>query len=1012
MTSSELRHAGARAFPKTACRLILSIVLTFSGIFVPARFASCVERRCILIRPTPGGVYQLYVPATAERLNLPGTEKMNHAVVGDVDGDGREDDIVYNNALTGGLGYYVIPGDGTYHSENDHVIPGVPADSVPLTVLRTSVSGSPGIVIFQSQSAGTSGALLPTGVGLTDLGWMQRAYCADLRRQGYSGDLLWTNGSSLFWRESVTGTDHPSPLTGAVPLGAGSIISNQLERVAILYLTSGVVCAADSNWNYTTIDGLSWPWCTNLRSNCYGDIDGSGTAEMLFVKSSSDPLQCYMPPASGGPYNPAGLSTDPSLLCGWNLHGVVLVDVLDSPVVAVERIADARGLPDGTVVQLTAKQRTNLVVELDANHLSVTTGYYLEESDRSSGIRVMGATAASEGQSVAVEGTLSTVNGERVIISSGESTPQSGQAIKPLGATIKSLYNGLAMTGLLVRLSGGIVSPDVDSGVFSLNDGSGQTLKVYCPDFNQTSGFCTVTGCVGSELSGGTNVPVLRVESAAKGMGASPPPAGDNYFVWTQSSTKKVAKTDSAQSLQTAAISAARNEHEAFQIVLRGDQVQINSVTLTKHDLTGASGTIPASNINIYLPYYINLPYYSRDVADPLPPYSSPFNLQPGQTQPVWVDVYVPKTAAAGDYSGSIAITSSNGKTTQVPVTLHVYNFTLPDESKLATQFDFDSYYMAPKEGVTYGSAASKALWRQYYEFLLQRGISTAAIPVDNFISSESLPYLQDVRLTSFRIPYDPNASSQAAYFNHIKSAGAWSKGFCDVADEVYTQDDYNFYKTKASYYHSVDPTAQCLATYYAAAPTWAAPNHITDLLAGYVNIWCPISGDAFEADRLAVRRAAGDKVWTYVCTNPDGVTPNFFLQDPAISHRIIAWQCYLHQAVGWLYWHSNFWRDVTDPWTDACTGKGIDPRLYGEGSLLYPGKVHTGTAGPVSSVRLEVFRDSLEDYKYLWLLEQKIGRSQVLPYVQQLATDWHSYTSNITTLASVRASIASRIEN
>jgi hypothetical protein len=232
------------------------------------------------------------------------------------------------------------------------------------------------------------------------------------------------------------------------------------------------------------------------------------------------------------------------------------------------------------------------------------------------------------------------------------------------------------------------------------------------------------------------------------------------------------------------------------------------------------------------------------------------------------------------------------------------------------------------------------------------------------------------------------------------------------MPDEVYDKASYDLFKAKAAYYHSIDPTALTICTYYSATPTWAEPYHTTDILAGYANIWCPISGHAFEEDRLAVRRALGEKVWTYVCTNPDGVTPNFFLQDPAMSHRIIAWQCYLHQATGWLYWHTNYWADVDDPWTDICTGKRIDPRLYGEGSLVYPGKVHTGTAGPVSSIRLEVFRDSLEDYRYLWLLEQKIGRAGVMSYVQQLATTWWNYNKDISKFESVRDQIAKRIEN
>ncbi len=993
----------------------LSIALIVSLIFVSACNCLGAVQTAVVFRPAPGGPYQLYVPASGASMTLTGTEKMADAVVGDVDGDGLQDDIVYHNSLTGGLGYYRIPADGTYLAQNDHAIPGVPGDSIPLTVLRTSASGSPGIIIFKSQAAGTSGALLPSGAGLTDIGWMERAYAVDLTGQGFKGNLLWARDSSaIFWRDYVTGTDHQSPFGGAVLLGSGNIISGSPQRRAIfLSSTTGTICAADQNWSYTPVDGTAWSWLTNLGSSVYGDIDGDGAAEILFVRSSSDPLQCYKPPSAGGPYDPAGLSTDPSIWPGWALHGVAVLDVDSSGPIGVTRISSLASLPNGAAVQMTGKTRTQLVIERDSSGKPLVKGYYLQESDRSSGIWVTGQTAAAEGQSLTVKGTLNTLNGERTITPSEEALSQSVTTPRPLSTTIKSLWSGLAMTGLLVRLAGTIVNASPSTGTFYLNDGSKQTLKVYCHDFTQTSGPCTVTGCVGAELgSGGSKAPVLRLESAAKGMQALDQKGRVSYFAWTQSSAAKVAKTDPVQPMQTRAVNAARNEHEAFQIVLRGDKQAVKGVTLTKSNLTGTAGTISASNVSLYLPYYIWLPSYSRDVTDPLPAYKAPFDLQPGQTQPVWVDVYVPRTTPAGLYNGTVTITSSNGVTTDVKYTLRVYNFTLPDESKLQTLFDYDNYYMAPKEGVTYGTAACTELGKQYYEFLLARGISTSSVPGGDFNSAETAAYLKDPRRTTICIPYHPTASVQKSYFDQVKACGVWDKAYVDCADEIYTKDNYDLYKSKANYYHSIDPTVRTMCTYYVANPPWAAPQHITDILAGYARIWCPILGDAFEADRLAVRRAAGDRIWTYICTNPDGISPNFFLQDPAMSHRIIAWQCYLHQATGWLYWHSNFWRDVSDPWTDACTGKGIDGRLYGEGSLLYPGKIHTGTAGPVSSVRLEVFRDSLDDYKYFWLLEQKIGRTATLAYVQQMATDWKVYSKDVTKLESVRDSIAQRIQN
>lgn len=53
-----------------------------------------------------------------------------------------------------------------------------------------------------------------------------------------------------------------------------------------------------------------------------------------------------------------------------------------------------------------------------------------------------------------------------------------------------------------------------------------------------------------------------------------------------------------------------------------------------------------------------------------------------------------------------------------------------------------------------------------------------------------------------------------------------------------------------------------------------------------------------------------------------------------------------------------------------------------------------------------------MEDYSYLWLLEQKAGRDAVLRYVKKLTTSWTEYTRDTDLFSSVRDEIAKEIEN
>ena len=65
-----------------------------------------------------------------------------------------------------------------------------------------------------------------------------------------------------------------------------------------------------------------------------------------------------------------------------------------------------------------------------------------------------------------------------------------------------------------------------------------------------------------------------------------------------------------------------------------------------------------------------------------------PFDLKAGANQPIWVDLLVPPTAAAGQYSGIYTVTSDQGKSTG-PIALTVWNFTLPNSPALKSSFLF-----------------------------------------------------------------------------------------------------------------------------------------------------------------------------------------------------------------------------------------------------------------------------------------------------------------------------------
>ncbi|MHB9036683.1 MAG: GH116 family glycosyl hydrolase [Armatimonadota bacterium] len=478
-----------------------------------------VVRPAVVFQPSVGTNYVLYMPDTRERIVLQGTAGMQNAIVGDVDGDGLEDDLVYHDSSAGGLRYYAIPPNGLWHLENVHVVPGAHTDAIPLTVLRQGGTGTPGLVVYKSAAAGQSYAARVTMTYLFALGVIDQAFAVDARLQGFKGDLFWwTNGVGTFWKAGIYGASIQSPSTDWLPLGGGRVIPDQPERTMAFFSPSAnALFMTDAYWNYTRIDGTNGDWGPHSgRPTLFGDVDNDGLDEIVFVNCPGYPLQWYSVPNGGGPWNSNnGYVCDDDTWLGWQLHGVARIDFQQPAVISVARISDLRSLPYGAVVRVAAKVRTMLVRELDSNYQPVDTGFYIEEPDRTSGIRVAGAASAAQDGLVTIQGELSTVNGEPTITNAVQ-TPLAQQShASPLGVTIKSLYgSGVPMTGLMVRVAGSIVRVDPGFAWFELADGSARAIKVYCPDIPRTQGFAVVTGCVGAEAGEHGTIPVIRASDS------------------------------------------------------------------------------------------------------------------------------------------------------------------------------------------------------------------------------------------------------------------------------------------------------------------------------------------------------------------------------------------------------------------------------------------------------------------------------------------------------------------
>jgi hypothetical protein len=175
---------------------------------------------------------------------------------------------------------------------------------------------------------------------------------------------------------------------------------------------------------------------------------------------------------------------------------------------------------------------------------------------------------------------------------------------------------------------------------------------------------------------------------ATAGLVKIDPVTGAPMFGETNATAAHPAATTAVWDGNKVSVAGCRGEYVSFQVVIerKGDSpIQLAVVT---DDLVGPDGsTIRKSDVELYRTwlsknenkawqpaYCVPLPAEGElTVPDP----DRKFPEQRVQT--VYVDLYVPKNARAGTYTGAIAVSAADAKTL-LPITLTVHDFDMPDK--------------------------------------------------------------------------------------------------------------------------------------------------------------------------------------------------------------------------------------------------------------------------------------------------------------------------------------------
>jgi hypothetical protein len=483
--------------------------------------------------------------------------------------------------------------------------------------------------------------------------------------------------------------------------------------------------------------------------------------------------------------------------------------------------------------------------------------------------------------------------------------------------------------------------------------------------------------------------------------GASLLADNDAFTLWKEAPYLKVAAEGIPEGIQTAKkveISAAANECEPFQLVVT-PRKKLSDVHLSFADLQGDAGVISASNLSYKIVGFIHLenpdnPSLKGLNADPLLPDLSA-EAEPLKNLPFYVTVKVPKGQRPGLYHGNIKLLCGSDELASIPLNVRVRNFALPDIPHLKTYFyaqPFAAFKVIDKRPHAeianalqrilqeHRMTGNQAQWPPRPKWEIENGKLTVTdwTPFDKCVQKWHKEYgMQSIPAPVFtmlgdnhgwwgsdgrdKVSKSPFGDFSWSSPEGLHYAGEFAKQFTAHVKTAFPR--VNFY----AYLYDEPPAkvyaelAKITNALHKAAPDLKIfiPKHVsTDI--GYVHTWCvPLVPGYLRPEEQKAELEAGKDIWYY----------NWVVRMDShdyIRTRLYPWQIYSADGNGGLLWNTVYFPDGTNPWHDmdkvsACGGATIfyPPRQEGEGL--------------VPSLRAAQIRESIDDFDYMRILENKI---------------------------------------
>jgi hypothetical protein len=254
--------------------------------------------------------------------------------------------------------------------------------------------------------------------------------------------------------------------------------------------------------------------------------------------------------------------------------------------------------------------------------------------------------------------------------------------------------------------------------------------------------------------------------------------ADETCAVWWAEGAYKVLRDTPlpVQEKGRVAMWSAKNEYESFIVVLN-PKTRMEDFRIALPELKDSRGRrMGQTDITIRKVEYVKVSKptdsygFTGHWPDPVPVYERPDTLYPGENQPFWVTVKVPESTDAGDYTGELRLSSGLWRLA-VPVTVHVWDFSLPKTPSMRSGFGLNLGMIKAYENLS-TLAHERAVFDHYMESFRAYKIS----PYNPFVYA---PIKETVRGIAW---------SGGVFDSQVKHAGAYAYKLADNSASANTE--------------------------------------------------------------------------------------------------------------------------------------------------------------------------------------------------------------------------------